>query len=83
MGEAQDGGKYDPKGLRYLLNEFYSRWQISLMIVENGLGVEDQVEEDGAIHDEYRIAYMREHIRQMARAVIINGYGFYCQRLDT
>lgn len=83
MGEAQDGGKYDPKGLRYLLNEFYSRWQILLMIVENGLGVEDQVEEDGAIHDEYCIAYMREHIRQMARAVIINGYGFYCQRLNT
>ncbi len=39
------------------------------MIVENGLGAEDVVEEDGSIHDEYRIAYMREHIEEMARAI--------------
>ena len=39
------------------------------MIVENGLGAEDMVEEDGSIHDEYRIAYMREHIKEMAEAV--------------
>ena len=29
----------------------------------------DMVEEDGSIHDEYRIAYMREHIKEMAEAV--------------
>ena len=39
------------------------------MIVENGLGAEDKVEEDGSIHDEYRIEYMREHIKQMAKAI--------------
>lgn len=27
------------------------------------------MEEDGSIHDEYRIAYMREHIKEMAEAV--------------
>ncbi len=60
LEQSQWGWTIDPKGLRYLLNEFYGRWQIPLMIVENGLGAEDQVEEDGSIHDEYRIAYMRE-----------------------
>lgn len=69
LEQSQWGWTIDPKGLRYLLNEFYGRWQIPLMIVENGLGAEDQVEEDGSIHDEYRIAYMREHIKQMAEAV--------------
>ena len=29
----------------------------------------DQLEEDGSIHDAYRIDYMREHIREMAQAV--------------
>ena len=39
------------------------------MIVENGLGAADVVEEDGSIHDPYRINYMRDHIEQMAEAV--------------
>lgn len=69
LEQSQWGWTIDPKGLRYLLNEFYGRWQIPLMIVENGLGAEDKVEEDGSIHDEYRIAYMKEHIKQMAEAV--------------
>ena len=48
----------DPKGLRYLLNELYGRYQIPLMVVENGLGAVDRVTEDGQIHDDYRIAYL-------------------------
>ena len=39
------------------------------MIVENGLGAYDTVEEDGSIHDGYRIDYLRQHIEQMAEAV--------------
>ena len=39
------------------------------MIVENGLGAEDMVEEDGSIHDPYRIDYLRQHIEQMEEAV--------------
>ena len=39
------------------------------MIVENGLGAKDEVEEDGSIHDQYRIDYLRSHIQQMAEAV--------------
>ncbi len=59
----------DPKGIRYLLNEIYSRYEIPIMVVENGLGAVDEISEDGAIHDEYRIAYLREHIEQMKEAV--------------
>ena len=39
------------------------------MVVENGLGAYDKVEEDGSIHDTYRIEYLREHIAQMKEAV--------------
>ena len=63
----------DPQGLRYALNLFYDRYQIPLMVVENGLGAYDTVEEDGSIHDPYRIDYLREHIRAMKDAVDIDG----------
>ena len=44
-----------------------------MMIVENGLGAIDKFEEDGMIHDDYRIDYMRRHIQQMKDAVEIDG----------
>ena len=44
-----------------------------LFIVENGLGANDVVEEDDSIHDEYRIDYMREHIKAMLDAVNKDG----------
>jgi 6-phospho-beta-glucosidase len=68
--EASDWGwQIDPKGLRYSLNEIYDRYQIPLMVVENGLGAFDKVEEDGSIKDTYRIDYLRKHIEQMREAV--------------
>ncbi len=68
--KASDWGwQIDPKGLRYTLNEIYDRYGIPLMVVENGLGAYDKLEEDGSIHDGYRIDYLREHIMQMKEAV--------------
>ena len=68
--KASDWGwQIDPKGLRYTLNELYSRYQIPLMVVENGLGAYDTLEEDGSIHDSYRIDYLRQHIKEMEEAV--------------
>jgi 6-phospho-beta-glucosidase len=68
--EASDWGwTIDPKGLRYYLETVYDRYQIPLMIVENGLGAVDERSEDGKFHDEYRIDYMRKHIEQMAIAI--------------
>ena len=43
------------------------------MIVENGLGAEDKVEENGEINDDYRIDYLRAHIEQMKKAVEDDG----------
>ena len=62
------GWQIDPVGLRYLLNDLYDRWQLPLMIVENGLGAKDTVE-DGKVHDAYRIAYLREHIKALEATI--------------
>ncbi|TNH07595.1 glycoside hydrolase family 1 protein [Testudinibacter sp. TR-2022] len=68
--QASDWGwQIDPVGLRITLNDMYDRYQIPLFIVENGLGAYDQVEADGSIHDDYRIAYHRTHIQQMQEAI--------------
>lgn len=68
--KASDWGwQIDPQGLRYTLNEIYARYEIPMMVVENGLGARDEVTEDGAIHDTCRIDYLRQHIEQMKEAV--------------
>ena len=58
----------DPEGLRIALRRITSRYRIPVMITENGLGEYDKVE-DGKIHDDYRIAYLRDHILEMNKAV--------------
>lgn len=71
--EASDWGWHiDPEGLRFTLNELYGRYGIPLMVVENGLGAYDKLE-DGAVHDPYRVDYLRRHIEAMKAAVEIDG----------
>ena len=41
--------------------------------MENGLGANDVLEEDGSIHDPYRIDYLRQHIEVMRDAVNKDG----------
>jgi 6-phospho-beta-glucosidase len=69
--KASDWGwQIDPDGLRYTLNLLQNRYpKTPLMVVENGFGAFDKVEEDGSVHDDYRIAYFREHIKAMKEAV--------------
>ena len=41
--------------------------------MENGLGAVDTVEADGSINDDYRIAYLRDHLREMQKAICQDG----------
>lgn len=63
------GWAIDPKGLRYVCNELWDRYQKPLFIVENGLGAVDVVKEDGTVEDDYRIAYLDSHLREIAEAI--------------
>ena len=62
------GASIDPSGLRMALNEYYKRYHLPLIITENGLGTPD-VLEDGKVHDDYRIDYLREHIKACELAI--------------
>ncbi|QHB34685.1 6-phospho-beta-glucosidase [Yersinia canariae] len=72
--KASDWGwQIDPVGLRYSLSVLYERYQKPLFIVENGFGAIDKVADDGMVHDDYRIAYLKAHIEQMKKAVFEDG----------
>ena len=70
---SQWGWQIDPAGLRWYLTDIYDRYGIPMMIVENGLGAEDRISEDGKVHDPYRIEYLKEHVRAMKQAIDEDG----------
>ena len=72
--EASEWGwQIDPKGLRFLLNTLYDRYEKPLFIVENGLGALDQLvtDEHGnkTVNDDYRIKYLNDHLVQVGEAI--------------
>ena len=63
------GWSLDGETLKYALNEYYERYGIPMMVVENGIGYNDILEEDGTCHDPYRIDYTRASVNSMADAI--------------
>ena len=70
---SQWGWQIDPLGLRITMNELYDRYQKPLFIVENGLGAKDEPDENGYVEDDYRIDYLRAHIKAMKAAIEEDG----------
>lgn len=66
------GWQIDPLGLRISLNRIYDRYQIPILISENGMGAMDQRNEKGEIIDDYRIDYLQKHIQAMKDAIEID-----------
>lgn len=75
------GWQIDPIGLRLVCNEIYDRYQAPLFIVENGLGTIDKLEKDGSIQDDYRIDYVKSHLKEVHAAMQegcdIMGYTYW------
>lgn len=69
LWRSEYGASIDPNGLRIVLNDYYARYHLPIIITENGLGVPDQLTSDGKIHDAYRIDYLRRHIQACALAL--------------
>jgi len=72
--KASDWGwQIDPTGLRISMVDLFDRYRKPLFIVENGLGAADVVNEDGTIDDQYRIDYLREHMKAILDAIEEDG----------
>lgn len=72
LKSSEWGWQIDPLGLRITCNILYDRYQKPLFIVENGLGAIDQFN-DGDIQDDYRIDYLRSHLKALNDAINIDG----------
>lgn len=80
LERSEWGWQIDPVGFRVALDYIYYRYRKPLMVVENGLGAQDTLTEDGQIHDNYRIQYLHDHIAEMEKAVNEDGVDLvaYC-----
>lgn len=72
LSSSEWGWQSDPDGLRYSLIELYDRYRKPLMVIENGLGAKDTLD-NGQVHDSYRIDYLREHVIAMSKAINEDG----------
>lgn len=72
------GWVVDPTGLRLTLRKLYDRYDLPILITENGYGAPDTIDEDGGIHDQARIDYLAKHILAIQEAltdgVAVIGY---------
>ncbi|QGU96254.1 family 1 glycosylhydrolase [Clostridium bovifaecis] len=72
LEKTEFGWEIDPVGFRNTLRELNDRYNLPLMVTENGLGAFDRLEGDDIINDDYRIDYLSKHIEQ-ARLAITDG----------
>lgn len=59
----------DPKGIRYVCNLLNDEYGLPLFIVENGIGLDENLDPDGKIVDDFRKKYVKDHLVQINEAV--------------
>ena len=63
----------DPIGFRMTMIDMHRRTGLPVFILENGIGWREELDENGEIHDDYRISYHRDHIKEMQNAMFEEG----------
>lgn len=69
LEKTKYGWLIDQIGMRVTLRRTYDRYHLPILITENGLGTHDILTEDGKVHDEYRIEYLKSHFEQAQLAL--------------
>ena len=59
----------DPKGIRYVCNILTDEYNLPLFIVENGIGLDENLDSEGKIHDDFRKKYVKDHLVQIEEAI--------------
>lgn len=59
----------DGIGLRYAMRKMYNLYHLPIIITENGWSANEQLDEDGKIHDPARVHYLEENIKGMSDAI--------------
>jgi 6-phospho-beta-glucosidase len=67
--ETEWGWIIDPDGFYYQLMEMNHRYQLPILILENGMGATEEMDNNHKVYDDYRIQYLARHIAVMKQAV--------------
>jgi 6-phospho-beta-glucosidase len=73
LQKTEWGWPIDPVGLRLTVKEIYERYRLPVFTIECGIGVDESLNEQDTIEDDYRINYFREHLEQLKLAVSEDG----------
>ncbi|WP_342259135.1 glycoside hydrolase family 1 protein [Spiroplasma endosymbiont of Dioctria linearis] len=68
--KTQFGWEIDPLGFRNTIRELWDRYQLPLIVSENGIGGYDSLTNDGKVHDDYRIEYYKVHLKELKAAIL-------------
>ena len=67
------GWEVDPVGLRYNLTNLYTRYELPILILENGYSHLETLNENNTVDDDYRISFHKDHLIEMKKAVSEDG----------
>ena len=63
------GWTINPEGLYYCFSQYWDRYEKPLMIAENGFGQIETLDEHKQIHDDYRIDYLKSHLKALQKSI--------------
>lgn len=69
VDKSKYGWVVDPVGLRMTLRKVSERYNLPILITENGYGDKDVLEENDVINDDDRIEFIRKHLEQLRLAI--------------
>ncbi len=73
LEQTEWGWTIDPVGIRLTVKEIYDRYQLPVFTIECGIGVNEELNENQSIEDDYRIEYFKNHLNQLKLAVSEDG----------
>ncbi|WP_339234084.1 glycoside hydrolase family 1 protein [Paenibacillus sp. FSL R5-0517] len=79
LSSTKSGWQIDPLGFRIALNNLYDRYELPLIIAENGFSDVEILDDNNEIQDEGRIQFLKEHLEQLQEAILdgVDVFG-YC-----
>ncbi|MBR4609489.1 MAG: glycoside hydrolase family 1 protein, partial [Erysipelotrichaceae bacterium] len=68
----------DGVSMRYALRYLWDHYHLPMVITEAGFGAHEDLDENGEIHDQYRIDYLRDYIYNVGLAIAdgVEVFGF-------
>lgn len=73
LEQTEWGWTIDPVGIRLTVKEMYDRYQLPVFTIECGIGVNEELDENKTVEDDYRMDYFRNHLNQLKLAVSEDG----------